>query len=105
MPDVFREGWTERIKYQLSADGAVLNLTGLSVALVGKDNLGIDAGFAGAVGIDTPAAGTVFFDPAPSDLVASRSPFRLRWQVTDGAGKIAYFPRADGAMIWQVDLP
>lgn len=104
MADVFVQGWTERIKYALARDGVALDLTGLSVALVGQDKNGNAIAFTGSVGIDTALTGLVYFDPAVTDLVMANAPYHVRWKVTDGAGKIAYFPRAD-ALRWDVYIP
>lgn len=98
-----REGWTERIRYALTKDGVPLILTSMTVVLVGTDAIGT-ASFAGSVGIDDAPAGVVYLDPTATDLLASRSPYKLRWKVTDAAGKIVYFPRAE-PMIWKVSNP
>ncbi len=104
MSEPFREAWTERIVYKLTHDGVVLNLTGLTVSLVGQDRNGDTVAFTGTTGVVTAAAGTVYFDAAASDLIASHSPYRLRWKVTDGSGKSAYFPRS-GPIVWDVQKP
>lgn len=99
-----REGWTERIKYQLFRDGVAINLTGMSVALVGQTIAGATKTFAGTVGIDTPATGIVYLDPDPADLIESESPLQLRWKVTDGAGKKVFFPRLTPEP-WTIQIP
>jgi len=87
------EGWTERISYQLGADGSAPNLTGMIVTLVLYRNGDYTIfPFLGTSGILTAATGIVYFDPAETDLVAANSPYSGRWKVTDGAGKISYFP-------------
>lgn len=107
MTDMFREGWTERIIYALSHDGEELNLSGMTVALVGKRtvrNGASDLDFQGQVGIVNAGEGTVYFDPSSGDLSVENSPYQVRWKVTDGYGKVAFFPR--GAPItWDVRNP
>lgn len=100
-----RDGWTERIKYQLSHDGGtIMDLTGMTVTLVGEDRASTAITWAGTVGIDTAATGIAYLDPAATDLDAARSPYRVRWAVTDSGGKTAYFPR-DAPLIWNIDIP
>lgn len=99
-----REGWTERIRYQLFRDGVAIDLSGMSVALVGQVITGSAKTFAGTVGVDTPATGIVYLDPAPGDLVESESPLQLRWKVTDSTGKVVYFPRLTPEQ-WTVQIP
>ncbi len=101
MIDTYREGWTERIKYDLTHDGAPLVLTGLTLALVAYDRNRNKKVFSGTVGTADANAGTVYFDPASSDLKASESPYSISWSVTDGAGKTAFFPR-ESDLIWAV---
>ena len=103
------QGWTERIRTQLFADGAPFDLTGYdeppaSVEMLLYNCAKVLVTPSGTSGIDTPATGIVYFDPAPDDLLASMSPYSVRWQVTDSAGKIAFFPngRPD---VWTVQLP
>lgn len=106
MIDTFREGWTERIKYNLTKkdeDGteSILDLSGLTVALVAFDKNRNAVTFSGTVGVDDAEAGTVYFDPAASDLAVSSSPYSVTWRITDGVGKQAFFPREDD-LIWHV---
>lgn len=107
MSDIFREGWTERIIYALSHDNEELNLSGMSVALVGQRTVrggGSELAFLGSVGIVQAGNGTVYFDPHATDLSVEFSPYLVRWKVTDQASKVAYFPR--GAPItWDVRNP
>jgi len=103
------QGWTERIKTQLVADGAPFDLTGYatppaSVQMLLYSRLGIPLTFTGSVGLDTPALGIVYFDPGSADLVASQSPYGVRWKITDSAGKSVFFP--NGALEeWYVQQP
>jgi hypothetical protein len=99
-----RQGWTERIRMALTINGGtVINLTGMTLALVGKDRDSTDISFAGSVGTDDAAGGIIYLDPGAADLLASRSPYRLRWSVTANS-KTAFFPH-DEPMFWIVELP
>lgn len=102
---IFRAGWTERIIFQLSHDGVTFDITGMTVALVGRDTLDQPLVFLGPVGIESPADSKVYFDPVVSDLSASNSPYYLRWSVTDSSGKTAYFPRSPKPMVWIIQNP
>lgn len=103
MPQQLVEGWTERIRSQLFADGSPFDLTNydnnlpasVTMLLFGKDRAQVNyAGQAGVVSAEA-ASGIVFFDPGPNDLKASLSPYTVRWKVTDSAGKVAFFPNGD----------
>jgi hypothetical protein len=98
------EGWTERIRQTLLGDNAAVNLTGLTVSLQLYDRNDRLTTPSGAAGIDTAAAGIAYFDPAGGDLLARLSPYRIRWKVVDGSGKITYFPN-DSPDLWIVRKP
>ena len=87
------EGWTTRLTFQLEDDGTAIDGTGLTVSaldIVGNDNVAVtttsDYGWA------TQASGTVYYDPDSADFVASKSPYRIRYQLTDGSGKVVWYP-------------
>jgi hypothetical protein len=86
------EGWTVPLDFQLKDDNVAVNLTGMTVALVLQDNNGVVITPAGTTSIFDAVTGKVRFSPAAADLVASKSPYTARWKVTDGAGKVAFFP-------------
>lgn len=98
------EGWTDRISYQLYADGAAPNLTGMSAVLLLYTNSKGAFPYSGTSGILSASSGTVYFDPAISDLLANNSPYFVRWRVTDGSGKVSYFPNSE-AEEWTVRKP
>ena len=93
------EGWTNRLTFQLWSQspsastpsefvGTGFTVSGLYVR--GKDgNLVTTSGNFGWV---TAAAGTVYYDPDAADLDASLSPYTVHFEVTDGSGKIVFFP-------------
>lgn len=100
----FRAGWTERIIYQLSHDGTTFDISGMTVALVGKNVNGAALNFGGTVGILDGPTSQVYFDPAPTDLSNVNSPYSLRWSVTDTFSKTAWFPRS-APLIWVIQNP
>ena len=103
-PTIFRQGWTEQIQYQLSHDGETFDITGMTVDLVGSTLTGVPLDFAGEVGILDGPTSKVYFNPAPTDLLAANSPMLVRWSVTDTDGKTAFFPRT-APLTWAIQLP
>lgn len=93
------QGWTERIKDNLLADGVAVNLTGYTVQLIAWNSSG-PVTLAGTSGIDTPLSGTVYFDPASGDLV--KGTLKIRWKVTDPQGKVSFFPNSVQPEIWTI---
>lgn len=94
------EGWTERVTLTLKADGTAVNLTGLTLTdllITGKDGTQVDT--TGDFGVLVAANGTIFYDPDSSDFVAAKSPYRVRAKVTDGSGKVVFFPNAASDVI------
>lgn len=106
MSDLLREGWTQRIKYALTSNGAPLDLsTALDVTLTGASGRAlIPVVFSGASGVEDAPSGLVFFDPDAGELLASKSPYLVRWQITDADGGISFYPR-DAPLCWVVKKP
>ena len=94
-------GWTGAIDAVLKADDVAVDLSGCAVALILQTVNGTTVTLTGSVTVPAPSTGSVRFSPGAADLVAANSPYAARWKVTDGAGKIVYFPngRAD---VWIV---
>ena len=95
MPQIYElvEGWTSRLTFQLTDDGAAFDGTGLTVSaldLVGNDGTAVDT--ASDFGWATQASGIVYYDPDSADFVASKSPYKIRYQLTDGSGKVRWYP-------------
>jgi hypothetical protein len=89
------EGWTEPIRYQLTADGAVDDYTNMTVALVAHDKHGTALALAGSVNWSDATTGIVVYSPDAADLLRINSPMRIRWRVTDTDDKVAYFPNSE----------
>lgn len=99
------EGWTERIREVLKDNGIAIDLTtAQSVELLLYDKDGELVDFDGTSGIDTALTGIVYFDPADGDLLAAKSPYSVRWKVTDGPGKVFMVPQ-EVADQWDVRKP
>lgn len=86
-------GDTSRRTYQLTEDGDNLVATGFAVSdllITGNDGTVVDT--AGRFNWVSAPAGTVYYDPVADSEVATKSPYRLRVKVTDGGGKVRYYP-------------
>lgn len=92
MAEEFVEGWTERINYTIYADGEPQVLTGMTVTLLLYDKHNLPVDYDGTAGIENEATGLLYFDPASTDLLKSKSPYYARWVVTDSGGQVAPFP-------------
>ncbi len=87
------EGWTSPINQQLMSDNVPFDLTGMTVVFQLFDLYGAPIPFTGTYSVTTANLGKVQFQPAANDLLASKSPYQVRWKVTDGVGKVSFFPR------------
>lgn len=98
------EGWTGVLDFILKADGVAVDLTGMTVELLLYKADGTQVDTTSDLTVTDAAAGTVRYSPDGADLLASETPHRSRFKVTDGSGKIVYFP--NGAMDrWLVRSP
>jgi hypothetical protein len=97
------EGWTGPLPFTLKADGTAVNLTGMTVTMVLKDNAGNDVTTTGDVVITTAASGLVTYTPDATDLLASGSPYTVRFQVVDGSSQTVFFPNGqpDEIKVWK----
>lgn len=88
------EGWTEELgPFTLKADGAAVDLSDMTVALILRNRNGQSVTVEGTTRIsDTPTDGQVYYTPDGADLLNAKSPYSLRWEVTDGAGRVVFFP-------------
>jgi hypothetical protein len=94
------EGWTQRLTFTLLSDGVALVATGFTLSnLYLTDARGRAIDTSGDFGWINAAAGTVYYDPDVTDFVAVNGPYTVRYEVTDGAGKIAYWPNAQADTI------
>lgn len=95
-----REGETARITLPLLEDRVALNGTGFTVSdLVIRGNDGVAVDTATDFGWVSAAAGTVYYDPDADDFVETRSPYLVTVKLTDGAGKVRYYPSGAPAEI------
>lgn len=95
------EGWTDALPFTLKADGTPIDLTGLTVALYLKDNRGtfIQSGTS-AVSVTDSTGGVVAYTPqTTSELLAARTPYKIRFQVKDALQATVYVPNIDEDLI------
>lgn len=93
------QGWTEPITAQLLADGEPVDLTGATVAFVLYASSGSAVSLGGTASIVTATSGDVQYAPVAGDFVAASTPHKARWKVTDGSGKISYFPNGEAEVV------
>jgi hypothetical protein len=94
------EGWTAELgPFTLKVNGQPKELTGFEVKLKLRpvaSNAYVDT--IGDVNIDPAQEGAgkgmVTFKPDADDFKASKSPYSLRWEVTDSDGNTVYFPNS-----------
>lgn len=89
------EGWTGPLEFQLLADGTAQDLTGMTVELILKDSEGTAITTTGDITVTGAATGEVTYAPDSADLAAAASPLASRFKVTDGSGKVVYFPSGE----------
>jgi hypothetical protein len=101
-------GWTERLgPFTLRAADLPVSLSGLSVALILTRPDGTSVTPGGAVVVDPDQVtnkGKVYYDPVAGDFTWSTGrptiqDYRLRWQITDGVGKVYTFPNGEADII------
>jgi len=93
-------GWTAELPaFTLRANGTPLDLTGFTAAqIVAKikeaRTTGAYVDMSNNVRLDDdPVTGKVYLKPDAADFVAGKT-YDLRFQVTDGAGNVEFFPNA-----------
>lgn len=88
------EGWTAELgPFTLKVDGVVLDLTGFTVTIVLHDGNGVAIVPGGSLRVGTPASlGQVYYTPAVTDFVSGTTSYKVHFKVTDGLGKIVFFP-------------
>ncbi len=99
MFDEYVAGWTAPIEYDLrhknpqTGEESSFNAAGMTPGLVLRDKDGNVVTFTGTVEWADAAVSRIRFNPAATDFSAAKSPYALHWKVTDGAGKVAYYPQ------------
>jgi hypothetical protein len=94
------EGWTGRLTFSLLSDGAAFNGAGLTLTgLYITDTRGKAIDTSGDFGWLSAAAGTVYYDPDQTDFVGGNGPYAVRFEVTDGNGKVVFFPNGQAEQI------
>lgn len=91
----FVEGWTTPIDYQLKKNGAPFNAAGMTVELILRDKNKVEIAEGGLTAWSDETQSIVRYTPSATDLTVARSPMRVHWKVTDGAGKVAFFPKGE----------
>ncbi len=96
------EGWTGTIYYVLAAED--FDFTGCTIEVLAYDKEDEVITLSGTAALVSATTGTVSFAPAANDILASNSPMKIRWKVTDTGGEVFYFPNG-AAERWTVFKP
>ena len=105
------EGQTEEIVHQLLNDGEPMLIQGMTVELVLEQKDGTSIDTTGKVDnlddASEPNRGMVKYSPDAADFVKAGSDYYWRWQITDGSGKISFWPNDAAARlkVWAVAKP
>jgi hypothetical protein len=97
------EGWTGALPFTLAADGTALDLTGMTVEIVLKDNTGtIVKDTSSGISVTGTTAGLLEYSPSSSSgdlFLSTKTPYRVRFRVTDAQSKKIYFPNDEEELI------
>ncbi len=94
------EGWTGALPFTLKADEVAVDVTGMTVYIVLKNNRGVTVkDSTDGITVTSSTGGLVQYAPSSSDFTAVRSPYRIRFRVKDALNKIVYFPNEDEDLI------
>lgn len=100
------EGTTAQLDpFRLYIEDAPIDLTGITVACVVHDVNGdtvtvasgqieVDADQTWNATAETGGRGQVYLTPTAGQFTNALSPYRIRWQLTDGAGAVQFVPDA-----------
>ncbi len=101
------EGWSGALPFTLKADGAPIDLTGLTVRIVlknasGTTILNTSSGITITQTSSTGTYGQLSYSPATSSgdlFLAAQTPYRVRFSLTDALNKIVYHPNDEEELI------
>ena len=92
---ILTEGRTGAVPFQLLENGVAKDLTGATVELLLKKRDGTLVDTAGDVSVTNTASGLVSYSPDATDLTYADAPYTGRFKVTDGGGKVFFFPEGN----------
>jgi hypothetical protein len=103
------EGWTGRLPFTLYADDEEVDLTGMTVSLLLRNQSGDVTEYEDEVTVDPDQSankGRVYFDPPENAFTVAAGPeFRARFRVVDGLDKQVFFPNCKDADLILVGKP
>lgn len=89
------EGWTAPLDWVLKTNGMPQDVRDMTVEAVIKTAGGVRISTTDDVVVTLSTGGLVRLNADQVDFRAYRSPYTLRFLVTDVGGKIAYFPSGE----------
>lgn len=97
------EGWTGALPFTCLADGSPVDLTGLTLNIIVKNQAGtIVKQSSSGITVTASTAGQWEYSPSSSSgdlFLASQTPYRVRLKVTDAQSKSVYFPNDEESLI------
>lgn len=93
------EGWTEELEpFTLKKAGSPIDLTNLMVTLLlTPHKANTPKTLTGTTRVDADQSalgnrGKVYYKPSATDLLASESPYSIRWKIQDQGGNVVFVP-------------
>ncbi len=97
------EGWTGALPFTLKADGTPVDLTGLTVRIILKGQDGtVFKNTSSGLTVTGSTSGQLEYAPCSSSgdlFLASQTPYRVRFSVTDATPDTVYFPNDEEELI------
>lgn len=95
-------GSTNDLNFQLLDNGAPIDLTGFTVALLLENRKGVQVPSPGTVTVVTAAEGKVKLTPTNVNVFdEDNGPYYARWKLTDSFSKISYVPSSNRD-VWNI---
>lgn len=91
----FVEGWSGPLDFELLNDGAVQDLTSMTVTGQARNRLNTLVDLSSDVTVVTATEGKVRMTPDTGDFQSEDSPYELRFKVVDAGLAVVFFPSGE----------
>jgi hypothetical protein len=95
----FVEGWTGPLDFQLLNDGAVQDLSTMTVTGQARNRLNALVDLSSDVSVVSATDGKVRITPDAADFESESSPYELRFKVVDVATAVVFFPSGEAVTL------
>jgi len=105
--DEYTEGWTSPISYTLyhvnpvTGVASTFDASGMTPAIVITDSDGNPVDTTGDVSWDDATVSKIKYTPDAADFDSDKSPYHVKWKVTDLSSAIAFYPQG-ARMLWRI---